>query len=231
MPASSHQPESQRPADAFRQLEQATDKVDLAPDTDAQVDTLTSILRQSQRFVEVLQRARALALPDWYVAAGCVAQTVWNVVTGCPLGEGIRDYDLPYFDATDLSWAAEDRVTQAAARSFSDLPCFVEVRNQARVHLWYESHFGVACPPYSSTKGAIDTFPSRASCVGVRLAANDTWDVYAPYGLSDLLALVVRPNQTQAPRHVYEVKARRWQEQWPTLTVLPWPESSSLAEG
>jgi hypothetical protein len=192
---------------------------------------LKSILHQNHRIVEALQRARTLALPDWYLAAGCVAQTVWNVVTGCPPGEGIRDYDLPYFDATDLSWAAEDRVIQAAAQSFADFPCLVEVRNEARVHLWYESHFGVACPPYSSTKAAIDTFPARASCVGVRLGADDAWDVYAPYGLSDLLGLVVRPNLTQGPRHVYEVKARRWQEQWPALTILPWPESSPRDDG
>jgi hypothetical protein len=179
----------------------------------------------------VLQRARRLALPDWYLAAGCIAQTVWNVVTGCPPDDGIRDYHLPYFHATDLSWAADDRRIQAAARYFADIPCLVAVRNEARVHLWYESRFGVACPPYSSTKAAIDTFPARASCVGVRLGANHTWEVYAPYGLSELLALVVRPNLTQAPRHVYEVKAQRWQEQWPTLTILPWPASSPRDDG
>jgi uncharacterized protein len=34
--------------------------------------------------------------------------------------------------------------------------------------------------------------------------------------------LVVRPNRRQAPRHVYEAKAARWQQHWPELTVLPW---------
>lgn len=146
MPGSSQQPRGQRPADWLRQLEQSTDQVDTARATDTQVDTLKSILHQNQRFVEVLQRAGRLALPDWYLAAGCVAQTVWNVVTGCPPGEGIRDYDLPYSDSADLSWDAEDRVIQAAARCFADCPCSVEVRNEARVHLWYENHFGVAAP-------------------------------------------------------------------------------------
>jgi hypothetical protein len=231
VPGGSQQPRGQRPADWLRQLEQSTDQVDTARATDTQVDTLKSILHQNQRFVDVLQRAGRLALPDWYLAAGCVAQTVWNVVTGCPPGEGIRDYDLPYFDSADLSWDAEDRVIQAAARCFADCPCSVEVRNEARVHLWYENHFGVACPPHSSTEAAIDTFPARASCVGVRLGPNDAWEVYAPYGLSDLLTLVVRPNMIQAPRHVYEAKAQRWQEQWPPLTILPWPESSPPADG
>ncbi|MDQ1047340.1 hypothetical protein QFZ76_005576 [Streptomyces sp. V4I2] len=34
---------------------------------------------------------------------------------------------------------------------------------------------------------------------------------------------MVRPNPVLAPREVYKAKTRRWQEQWPELTVLPWP--------
>jgi hypothetical protein len=41
-------------------------------------------------------------------------------------------------------------------------------------------------------------------------------------GVLALFALVVRPNRSQAPRHVYEAKAQRWREHWPELTVLPW---------
>jgi hypothetical protein len=47
--------------------------------------------------------------------------------------------------------------------------------------------------------------------------------VYAPYGLDDLLGLVVRPNPASpAPRDVYEAKAARWSAVWTELTVLPW---------
>jgi hypothetical protein len=41
-----------------------------------------------------LTRAAALALPAWYLVAGCPYQTVWNVVTGQPPESGILDYDL-----------------------------------------------------------------------------------------------------------------------------------------
>ena len=95
------------------------------------------------------------------------------------------------------------------------------------MHLWYGKHFGVPCPPYSSTEAAIDTFPAIASCVGVRLEEDDRWRVYAPYGISDLLSLVVRPNPTLAPRHVYQEKVSRWRRQWPSLTILSWPDVSA----
>ena len=194
---------------------------------DQQIDVLHGILSESPLFLEVLQRARRLGWPGWYLAAGCVAQTVWNVLGSRPPEEGIRDYDLPYFEPSDLSWEAEDTAIQAAEQTFVGLPVAVEVRNEARVHLWYEGHFGVPCPPYPSTEAAIDTFPSTASCVGIRLEEDDHWRVYAPYGLSDLLSLVVRPNLTLAPRHVYDEKVSRWRRQWPSLRILPWPEVST----
>ena len=177
---------------------QPTDRLPL----DEQVDLLHDILGQSPLFLEILRRARRLGLPGWYLAAGCVAQTAWNVLSSRPPEAGIRDYDLPYFEPSDLSWEAEVGAIQAAEQTFAGLPVAGEVRNEARVHLWYEAHFGVPCPPYSSTEVATDTFPSTASCVGIWLEDDDHWCVYAPYGLSDLLSLVVRPNPILAQARV-----------------------------
>jgi hypothetical protein len=154
-----------------------------------------------------------------------VVQTVWNVVTGRPATEGIRDYDLFYFDDSDLSWEAEDATIQAGHKMFADLPTLVEMRNEARVHLWYEQKFGTPCPPHTSIEAAIDSFAATTCCLGVRLEPGGHRRIYAPHGLSDVFRLVVRPNPVLAPRHVYETKTRRWRQQWPTLTVLPWPDT------
>jgi uncharacterized protein len=173
--------------------------------------------------VDVLARADALALPGWYLAAGCLFQTVWNVLDGHDPVRGIRDYDLVYFDDRDMSWEAEDAVIRRAARHFAGCGGEVEVRNEARVHLWYEDHFGVPCPPYPSSEAAIASFPGQACCLGVRLVDGRA-EVYAPFGYADLFDFVLRPNPVLAPRHVYEAKAARWQALWPRLTVEPWPE-------
>ena len=180
-------------------------------------------LYRNGTLVTVLGRAAAMDLPGWYLVAGCLYQTVWNVVTGRPAEAGILDYDLAYFDGSDLSWAAEDAVIQAGAAVFDGLPAPVQIRNQARVHLWYEQKFGVRCPPHTSTEAAIDTFEATTACLGVRLEAGERWRIYAPHGLSDAFNLVVRPNPVLAPRDVYEAKTTRWRRQWPQLTVLPWP--------
>ncbi|MGW6933796.1 nucleotidyltransferase family protein [Lentzea sp. NPDC054927] len=190
------------------------------------IDALRTTLARNEVLVEVLRRAAELDLPGWYLTAGCVFQTVWNVVTGRPPTEGIRDYDLFYFDDADLSWEAENEVIEAGARVFADLPAVVEIRNEARVHLWYEDHFGVPCAPYTSTEAAIDSFAATTCSVGIRLENDDRWHVYAPHGLADVFDLVVRPNPVLAPREVYETKTRRWRGQWPELTVLPWPDQA-----
>jgi hypothetical protein len=190
---------------------------------------------------EIAARAARLDLPDWYLAAGCLYQTVWNVLDGRDPQHGIADYDLIYFDAADLSWEAEDAVIRRCAAAFADLPAgvVVEVRNQARVHLWYEDHFGVPCPPLRSSAEAIDRYAAFACQVGLRLVPDTPgrdgregrdgdcgrYEVYAPAGFDDLFGFVLRPNTVIAPRHVYETKAARWRTLWPRLTVLPWPDA------
>lgn len=189
-----------------------------------QLDGLRSVLSRNEVLTDVLTRAATLELPGWYVTAGCLFQTVWNVVTDRPPAGGIKDYDIFYFDGTDLSWEAEDAVIKAGQEVFAGLPAEVEIRNEARVHLWYEQKFGVPCPPHESTEAAIDSFAATTCCLGVRLDPHGEWRVYAPHGLSDVFNLVVRPNPVLAPREVYEAKAARWREEWPELTVLAWPK-------
>jgi hypothetical protein len=193
---------------------------------DEQAVQFQAALRQNQTLMRVLGNAAQMGLPGWYLVAGCLYQTVWNVVTGQPPEAGILDYDLAYFDGSDLSWDAEDAVIQAGRRIFGDLPAPVQIRNQARVHLWYEPKFGLACPPHPSTEAAIDTFETTTACLGVRTEPGGRWRIYAPHGFADVFNLVVRPNPALAPREVYQAKTARWQRQWPGLTVLPWPAAA-----
>lgn len=181
---------------------------------------------RNETLIRVLEAAARMALPGWYLVAGCLYQTVWNVVTGQPPEAGILDYDLAYFDASDLSWDAEDAIIQAGRTVFGGLTAPVQIRNQARVHLWYEHKFGVPCPPHSSAEAAIDTFEATTACLGVRTQPGGRWRIYAPHGLADVFNLVVRPNPALAPRDVYQAKTTRWQRQWPSLTVLPWPAAA-----
>ena len=189
---------------------------------------------QNPRVRDVLARAGSLDLPDWHLAAGCLFQTVWNVLDGRDPEHGIDDYDLIYHDDSDLSWDAEDDVIRRCADAFGDLGIDVEVRNQARVHLWYEDHFGVPYTALRSSAEAVDRYAAHACRVAVRTSPAGSgrgFRVYAPSGFDDLFAFVVRPNPVVAPREVYETKSARWARLWPRLTVLPWPEDARPPPG
>ncbi len=171
----------------------------------------------------ILERAAELDLPDWWLTAGALFQTVWNVLDGRSAAAGILDYDLFYFDANDLSAEAETNVNDAAGELFSDLDILVEARNEARVHLWYEEEFGVPGKRFESSCDAIDHFAASTCCFAISRHANGEFEVYAPHGYGELLSWRVRPNPVLAPRGVYEAKGRRWKQEWPSLSIEPWP--------
>src|SRR5205807_6671219 len=128
------------------------DDTELAP-------RLAEIVRAAPSLMRVLTTVRDLNLPDWLVMSGAVYQRVLNHLTGRAPDYGIRDYDLGYFDVSDISYDAEDRVIRRVAAAFDEpFKSTVEVRNQARVHLWFEAHFGESYTPLSSTAEALERF-------------------------------------------------------------------------
>jgi hypothetical protein len=130
-------------------------------------ERLTEILRATMPLMRVLEVARHLCLPDWLVFSGAVYQPVLNHLTRRPLDYGIKDYDLGYFDASDLSYEAEDAVIRRVKAAFDEpLRRMVEVRNQARVHLWFEGKFGEPYTPLSCTAEALERFASATFAVG-----------------------------------------------------------------
>jgi hypothetical protein len=180
---------------------------------------LVAILRQAPALMRMLRAARALDLPDWLVFSGAIYQPVLNHLTGRPADYGIKDYDLAYYDAADLSFEAEDAVIRRAAAAFDpDLAPLVEVRNQARVHLWFEGKFGEAYAPLGCSAEALPRFVSPLFAVAVRLEPDDGLTVQAPFGLDDLFALRLRPNPSRRTqgfaRTAASIRAR-----WPEVRV------------
>ena len=133
---------------------------------------------------------------------------------------GISDVDFIYFD-TDLSYEAEDCVIKRVEQAFCALPVKIDVKNQARVHLWYKQHYGYDLRPYASLEEAVNTWPTTATSIGVRLR-DGVLEVYTPFGLNDMFGQIVRPNKTQITEEIYLKKCKKWGAKWDTLTFIPW---------
>jgi hypothetical protein len=187
-----------------------------------QAEALVSIVKSSPLLQTVLHRAQELDLPDWWLVSGTIYNTVWNALTNRPLITGIKDVDLFYWDNSDLSYEAEDEVIKRGATIFADLPVPVEIRNQARVHLWYQAHFGTSYAPLHSSCEAIERFASKTHAVGVRLEPEGTLSIYAPFGLDDLFSFRVTPNRATDNQNTHEAKGKRAMSIWPEITVEAW---------
>lgn len=169
----------------------------------------------------VLERAFDLGLPDHALMAGSLYKAVWNALTGRAPGFGVNDYDLAYFDGSDLSYEAEDVVIRRCAPVFADLPGTVEVCNQARVHLWFNKKFGVERAPLVDTADAVRHFASTTHAVAMRWSATDQMDVIAPFGLAPLFSLRVEPAADIANPAGWNRKIVEQARLWPEIEFVP----------
>lgn len=180
---------------------------------------LVEIVRADDGLMHVLTVVRAQSLPDWRIFSGAVYQSVWNALTGRPAGYGRKDFDVGYFD-TDTSWDAEDIVIKRVAAAFAEpFTSTVEVRNQARVPIWFPAHFGEPYDPIGSTDEALERFVAPAFAVGIRLEPDDTISVAAPLGLEDMFGLILRPNPNRGVAKDWARVVDRLTARWPELTV------------
>ena len=179
---------------------------------------LLAMVRQNPVNAAILERLHALDAPQAQLVAGCLFGAVWNVQAGRPPGENVNDYDLFYYHP-DSSYEAEDAVIRRAAFLFADLGVQIEVRNQARVHLWFEQKFGQTRPPISSVREGIDQFLVRCTCLGI----DEYSGLYAPCGLEELEAGLLRPNPLNVDQdgrndgRLYRAKVESYRRRWPWL--------------
>jgi hypothetical protein len=183
---------------------------------------LLKMLEKNQSILFILAHAQELNLADWYLGAGCISQTIWNIQSGFEPEHAIKDYDLVYYDPVNISYEAEDEIIQKGQELFKDLTIPVEIRNEARVHLWYEKHFGKPIEQYKSVEDAISTWPTTATCVGIRKELDGKVKVFAFFGLDDLFNMIVRPNKKLITEKIYRDKFTGWVKVWPKLKVIPW---------
>ncbi len=211
------------PADHLHRDKLRTDHLRFAGESEAvQRAALERIIRDSPLLMRALHGLKRLALPDGWIVAGAIYDTVWNVLTDRDPLYGINDVDIFYFDGSDLSWDAEDRVIRAGETVFAGLSVRAEIRNQARVHLWFEAHYGEPRAPLTSCRESITHFAAQTHSVGARLDEAGALEIFAPHGLDAIFSFRLVPNRVLDNRANYAMKSARHRRIWPELQVEEW---------
>ena len=194
---------------------------------DEQLVVLEEILRKNDKLIRLLEILEDYSLENpsfsnWYVGAGGVNQTVFNYYHGYDIDYGIKDYDIVYFD-TDTSYEAEDLIIKDLEKRLKSLDIVCDIKNQARVHIWYNPKYGTNREAYVSVEDAISSWGSTVTCIACRLEAGK-FKFYCPYGLDDLFNLVIRPVKRYFQEEQYKERSLRWKNKWNKLTIVEWSD-------
>ena len=79
---------------------------------------------------------------------------------------------------------------------------WLDIKNQEGVHLWYKEKLRYDIEPYTSLESAINKWPTTASSIGIRRCENH-WQIYAPFGIEDLMNSRVVANNRQITESIY----------------------------
>ena len=167
----------------------------------------------------ILERLPDLGVDDCWLVAGCLYGPVWNALSNQHPSAHIKDYDIFYWNS-DTSWDAEDRVIRRAGTLFADLGIVHEVRNQARVPLWFGERFGSPYPQTACSADNIGRFVVTCTSIGVRPDPGGGFEVCAPFGFDDLFAGVLRRNSLNPTPGHFAAKCASYRERWPWLAIV-----------
>jgi hypothetical protein len=182
---------------------------------------LAAFLAATPGLAGPLRAVAALGLPEGWIGAGLLRNAVWDALSGLPFGTNPPgDADVVWFDPARADPATDAALEARLRRCWPEGPG-PSVRNQARMH----ARNGDA--PYAGTLDAVARWPETATAVAARWTTPaGRVEVAAPWGLGDLLGLVVRPTPAfaadPAKRAVFEARlaAKAWDRRWPALRIL-----------
>lgn len=189
-------------------------KLSLSKGGGTDAERVKRLLRDCEPLIQDLRAVRSLGLPDCYIAAGYIRGYIWDCLHGYDARLCHEDIDVVYFDPR-LCSAKRDEALQLRLIKESGNPRW-SVKNQARMHIRN------GAPPYTSTADAMSRWPETATAIGVRLTDQDELELCAPYGLDDLLCMVVRrsPLFTDQLYYLERVRRKNWLQDWPLLTWI-----------
>ena len=172
--------------------------------------------RENPDMMTILSIIRDLGLKDSWLAAGSVRNFIWNLLSDKSPFDSETDVDVIFFDP-DVSY---EEILAIENKLREDFPQYQwELKNQVYMHI-HSPHTA----PYMSSRDAMSKYPERCTAIGLRLHADASLELFAPYGLEDILNFQVSPtphfldNEDRMKLYQERLSKKNWQEKWKNLT-------------
>lgn len=191
---------------------------------DEQISDAILILKKNKELMDILDFIYELRLPNFYIAAGSVFQTIWNYYDNKPLNYGIKDIDVIYYNKDDLSVDTDinyfNLINDYCINQGYNYE--IDVSNEARMHLWKKEKFNIDVEQYVNSEDAINKWIATVHAIGIT-KKNEKIKIYAPYGLSDIYSKTIRPiKHKYNTKEIYDKKANGWNERFSDLNIIEW---------
>ncbi|MEC0239637.1 nucleotidyltransferase family protein [Paenibacillus dokdonensis] len=179
---------------------------------------IIQLVQEDTWMMDILQTAKTLQLPDWWVCAGFVRSKIWDVLHGFSDRTPLPDVDVVYFDPNCCDEVVEKELEKKLFSINPHVPW--SVKNEARMHLINNM------PPFTSSVDAIANFPETVTSLGLTLGENNQLILTAPHGIQDVIDMTVRPTpyylQSKDHEEIYEgrVMKKNWSKTWHQVKVI-----------
>ncbi len=177
---------------------------------------LLQAIQSNTDLMKILIIIRNLGLKDSWLAAGSIRNFIWNLLSDKSPFDRETDVDVIFFDP-DISY---EETVSLEKKLREDFPQYQwELKNQVYMHQ-HSPH----TVPYTSSRDAMSKYPERCTAVGLRLNEDSTLELFAPYGLEDILNFQVHPtphfleNEDRMKLYQTRLSKKNWQEKWKNLT-------------
>lgn len=189
-----------------------------------QLNYTIEILKQNVELMNILDFIHNLSLPNYYIAAGSVFQTIWNYLDRKPLNYGIKDIDVIYYNKDDLSIETDikyyDLINKFCINNGYNYK--IDVSNEARMHIWKKEMFHMDVEQYLNSEDAINYWIATIHAIGITKDSDDL-KIYAPYGLSDIYNRTIRPiKHKYNTEKMYVKKVNSWKKRFNNLNIIKW---------
>lgn len=178
---------------------------------------IINFVQNNEYMMNALKVAADAKLPGWFIGAGFIRNTVWDLQHGYVPSLDFNDLDLGYYDDVNLSEENDRQIGKLLAQK---LPVNWEVVNQAYAHQYNN------VPQYSSAVDGLAHWVETATSVALTLDKDGKVVVIAPWGVDDLLNLKLKLVPFHENSAYYKklfidrITSKQWQKKWPKLELV-----------
>lgn len=174
-------------------------------------DKLKDLLANDGIRMEILEIVRAIALPDCYIAAGCIRNLVWDALHG--IKTPLNDIDVVYFDPLEEDNQQAKKISAQLNKQYPHLNW--QVKNQAFMHLRNGDS------PYKNTLDAMSYWPEQETAVAAALLDDGSIRIINSFALDSLYAGKITHNKKRLRTvFIHRIEAKNWLGVWPKLQVV-----------